>query len=161
MIEVFNNPLLLDFIKVCARMPDDERAQLAAVTGEAYDIDRAAMGNFMVQGPKWVIKVDGEPIAIGGFAPRRPGVWQDFMINTTETWGRHWFPVTRIARRAVDAMFMSGQAHRIECIVPVSRLGSRPELERWYEAIGYYREGIRYRYCATGEDAVSFARVKH
>lgn len=161
MIEVFNNPFLLDFIKVCASMPQDEREQLEAFTGEAYDIDRAAIGNFTVPGPKWVLKVDNEPICIGGFVPQRPGVYRDFMLNTPEAFEKHWFGVTRIARRAMDAMFKSRQAHRLECVVPAARLAYRPELERWYSTLNYKKEASLWRYCANGTDAVIFSRVRH
>lgn len=161
MIEVFTNPFLLDFIKVCAKMPQDEREQLEAFTGEKYDIDGAAIGNFTVPGPKWVLKVDDEPICIGGFVPQRPGVYRDFMLTTPEAWEKHWFGVTRIARRAMDAMFKSGQAHRLECIAPMARLAARPAIEDWYKVLLYTREAPLWRYCADGSDAVIFSRVKH
>lgn len=161
MIEVYNNPLLLDFVKVCINMPADERAQLEAMSGEPYDIDGAAVGNYTAPGPKWVIKADGEPIIIGGFVPRRPGVWQDFLLTTPVAWEKHWFPVTRICRRIMDAMFISGQAHRLECIVPAPRIAERPILEKWYRILGYNKEGLHYGYCANGADAISYSRVKH
>jgi hypothetical protein len=161
MIQIYTNPLLLDFIKVCINMPQDEREQLEAFTGEPFTVDGAAIGNFTVPGPKWVIKFDEEPIAIGGFVPQRPGVYRDFMINTPDAWNKHWFSVTRIARRAVDAMLFSKQAHRIECIAPAARLAEYPEIEKWYSVLGYHREGTLYGYCASGGDAVIFSKVKH
>lgn len=160
MIQVYTDPLLLDFIKVCINMPQDEREQLEAFTGEQYDIDRAAIGNFSVHGPKWVVKKDDEAICVGGFAYQRPGVWRDFMLTTAEAW-EHWFPVTRACRRAMDAMFISGQAHRLECVTPAARLAYRPEIERWYKVLGYTREAPLWRYCANGADAVMFSRVRH
>ena len=161
MIQVYTNPLLLDFIKVCLNMPQDEREQLEAFTGEKYDVDAAAIGNFTVPGPKWVIKADDEVLCIGGFVPQRPGVYRDFMLTTPAAWEKHWFPITRIARRAMDAMLHSKQAHRIECVTPAARLASRPEVEKWYAVLNYHREGIMYGYCANGADAVLFSRVKH
>lgn len=161
MIAVYTDPLLLDFIKVCLNMPQDEREQLEAFTGETYDIDRAAIGNFTVPGPKWVIKSDEEPICIGGFVPQRPGVYRDFMLTTAAAWEVHWFAVTRIARRAMDSMISSGMAHRLECIAPMQRLADRPKIEAWYQTIGYTREAPLWKYCANGSDAVIFSRVKH
>lgn len=157
MIQVYNNPFLIDFIKVCAKMPQDEREQLEAFTGEPYDIDGAAVGNFTAPGPKWVIKVDDEPIIVGGFVPQRPGVWRDFLLTTPEAWDKHWFSVTRICRRVMDAMLLSGQAHRLECITPASR----EKAFKWYRVLGYNKEGLHPGYCANGADAVSFARVRH
>lgn len=161
MIQVFDNPYLLDFIKVCAQMPEDERRQIEAVHGQDYSIDGAAVGNFTVPGPKWVIKWNEQPIVIGGFVPQRPGVYQDFLLTTASAWKEHWFPVTRICRRIMDAMFISGEAHRIECVVPAARVLSRPELRKWYSILGYHEEGPRYGYCADGSDAIGFSRVRH
>jgi hypothetical protein len=160
-IQVYTNPLLLDFIKVCISLPQDEREQLESFTGEPYTVDGAAVGNFTTAGPKWVIKADDEPIAIGGFVPQRPGVWRDFMLTTPAVWEKHWFPVTRIARKAMDAMFTSEQAHRLECIAPMKRLADRSCIEKWYRILGYTREAPLWRYCADGSDAVIFSRVKH
>lgn len=160
MIIVYTNPMLLDFVKVCINMPADEREQLEAFTGEPYDIDRAAVGNYSVLGPKWVVKADDEPICIGGFVPQRPGVYRDFMLTTPKAW-EHWFSVTRIARRCMDAMLLSKTAHRLECICPVSRLEKRPEVEKWYRTLAYHREGTLFGYLASGGDAAIFSRVKH
>lgn len=160
MIQCYTNPLLLDFIKVCINMPQDEREQLEAFTGEKYDIDGAAIGNFTAPGPKWVIKADDEAIMVGGFVPMRPGVYRDFALTTPEAW-KHWFPVTRIVRRVMNAMLaIDGPAHRLECITPAVRLAYRPEVEKWYSALKYKREAPLSKYCADGSDAVLFSRVR-
>lgn len=162
MIKVYNNPLLLDFVKICIAMPQDEREQLEAFFGEPYDVDAAAVGNFTVPGPKWVGKIDDEPILLGGFVPQRPGVWRDFLLTTPAAWEKeNWFQATRICRRVMDAMFISGQAHRLECIVPAARIASRPVLERWYKIMGYNYEGRLHGYCANGADALIYSRVQH
>ena len=161
MIKVYTDPWMIDFLKVCAKMPQDEQEQLEAFTGEKFSIDGAAVGNFSVAGPKWVIKADDEPVVIGGFVPQRPGVWRDFMLTTPDAWEKHWFHITRIARRAMNAMFQSKQAHRLECIAPAARLAARPEIETWYNVLGYNREATLYGYCASGADAVIFSRVRH
>jgi hypothetical protein len=160
MIDAYTDPILLDFIKCCIDMPDDERKHMEAMTGYPFDIDSAAIGNFTVQGPKWVLK-DGEiTLAVGGFAFQRKGVWSDFLLTTPEAWAKeNWFSMTRVCRKIMDKMFDDGIAHRIECVVPVARMDKRPELERWYKTIGYSLEGFRHKYCADGGDAVAFARV--
>lgn len=171
MILTFNDPLLLDVLKICDRMPDDERAQLEAFTGQKFDVDSAAIGNFTVPGPKWVVKEGTEeefhrgvaqPLMVGGFVQQRPGVWRDFLLSTPEAWDKkHFFQMTRICRKAMDTMLYSGHAHRLECIVPAARVQSRPELVRWYKLLGYNEEGPRYGYCANGADAIGFSRVRH
>ena len=157
MIEIYSNPLLLDFIQVACTMPQDERDNWTALTGQPYDVDQIAMGSFCQAGPKWVIKADDKPICVGGFVPQRPGVWRDFMINTPDAFTKHWFPVTRNARRAMDAMFASKQAHRIECV----SLAGRDKAFRWYKILGYNKEATLYGYCANGADAIIFSRVEH
>lgn len=156
-IRVYNNPLLLDFIKVSLKIPKDEIDQLEAFTGETFDVDRAAIGGFTAPGPKWVIKLDDEPIVVGGYVPERPGVWRDFMMTTPEAWSEHWFTVTRVCQRIMRAMFASGQAHRLECI----SLLSRTDAHRWYKSLGMRREAVLEKYCANGADAVSFVRIHH
>lgn len=169
-VRCYNQPWMTDFIQVCAQMPEDERAQVEAMTGEKYDIDSAAVGNFTAPGPKWVIKVaedeesfivgNSTPIIIGGFVPQRPGVYRDFLLTTPLAWEKYGFQVTRICRRIMDAVLMT-HAHRLECIVPAARVESRPELAKWYRILGYTQEGRHHGYCASGADAISFARVKH
>jgi hypothetical protein len=162
MIKIYNDPILLDYIKICCLMPEDERKQIEEFVGQPYDIDSVAVGNFMVPGPKWVIKDENVPLVVGGFKQQRPGVWRDYMLTTPQAWDRqYWFTVTRTCRRAMDGMFSSGQAHRLECVAPAARLSKRPELEKWYKFLGYHNEGIRYGYCADGSDAVAFSRVQH
>lgn len=162
MIQVYTDPLMLDFVKICCLMPEDERKQVEAFVGQPYDIDSVAVGNYLVQGPKWVIKDGTKPLVVGGFKQQRPGVWRDYMLTTPEAWEKkYWFAVTRTCRRAMDSMFTSGQAHRLECIAPKARLDARPILYSWYELMGYHAEGVRYGYCANGTDAMAFARVQH
>ena len=162
MIQFYTNPLLLEFIKVCWQLPQDEREQIEAFTGQPYDIDGAAVGNFMVQGPKWVAKegLDAEPLAVGGFAQQRPGVWRDFMLNTPAAFAKeNFYSMTRLCRRAMDSMLSNG-AHRLECIVPAKRLAERPELENWYGVLRYRREATLRAFLANGGDAVIFSRVR-
>jgi hypothetical protein len=155
---MYTDPWLSDFLIVCSKLPKDEREQLEAFSGEPYTVDGAAMGNYTVPGPKWVVKDEnGEPICIGGFVPMRKGVWRDFMLTTPAAWEKHWFGITRYARRAMDAMLYSKQAHRLECIAH----HSREEAFKWYKVLGYHREATLHGYCANGADAISFARVRH
>lgn len=162
MIHVYTDPLLLDYVKICVLMSEDERKQVEAFVGQPYDIDSVAVGNFMVPGPKWVIKDENNPLVVGGFKQQRPGVWRDYMLTTPQAWEKqYWFTVTRTCRRVMDSMFASKQAHRLECIAPAMRLYNRPELAKWYKFLGYHEEGRRYGYCADGGDAIAFARVQH
>jgi hypothetical protein len=157
MIKVYNNPFLTDFIDVSFRMPEDERRQLEAFTGHEFDVDGCAVGNYTAPGLKWVFKYGDRPIIVGGFVPQRPGVWRDFLLTTPEAWEpQNWFQVTRICRRIMDAMFISGQAHRLECITH----GSREKAMNWFRVLGYEQEALLSNYCANGDDAFAFSRVR-
>lgn len=159
MIKLYSNPWMTDFLRVVSLMPDDERQQVEAFTGEPFNMDAIAVNNFTVPGPKWVVKNEAmEPLVVGGFVPQRPGVLRDFMITTPDAW-KHGLALTRICKGAIDAMLESG-AHRVECVVPVVRVQARPEIQRWYSAVGYQKEGILQRYLANGGDAEIWARVR-
>lgn len=170
MIQIFKDPFLADFLYVASKVPKDEREQIEAMTGDVFSVDGAAVGNFVVPGPKWVIKIadsqadfdagNSIPLVVGGFVPQRPGVWRDFLLTTSLAWD-YSVGVTRFCKKAMDAMLDSGQAHRLECVVPLVRVESRPELPKWYKLLGYHEEGIRHGYCANGADAMAYARVKH
>lgn len=154
----YNNPFILDFVIVADKLPQDERDQLEAFTGQKYDAESAAVGAFTAPGPKWVIKTeDNRPICVGGYVYQRPGVWRDFMMNTPEAFGEHWFAVTRSVIRIMNSMFLSGQAHRLECIA----LASRTKAHDWYRILGLHKEGVLHGYAASGADAIIFARVQH
>lgn len=155
------NPTVLDFIKVVARADEDQQAHFKVLTGQEWDIDQIAIGNWSAPGPKWAFSRGGVMLLVGGFVPMRPGVFRDFFIFTPDAFTKdNWFQVTRISRRIMDAMLMSG-AHRLECVTPAPRLAARPELAKWYKILGYNREALHYGYCADGSDAVSFSKVKH
>lgn len=169
MIRLFKDPFLADFLYISAKTPADERAQIESMTGEKFTIDGAAIGAYLASGPKWVIKIadseedfdagDSIPLVVGGFHQKRPGVWQDFLLTTSLAWD-YALPVTRFCKKAMDAMLDSGQAHRLECVVPLARVESRPELVKWYKILGYEQEGLRRGYCADGSDAMAYSRVK-
>lgn len=162
MIKLYNDPYLIDFLKCAAQLPEDEKRQITLLTGYEYDIDGAAIGNFTVNGPKWVAKLeDGTPLAVGGFVQQRPGVWRDFLLSTPLAWNPHGVALTKILRRIMTGTLQQDGVHRLETVVPAERLASRPELEKWYKVLGYKKEAPLWRYCADGSDAFSFARVRH
>ena len=159
-MHVFNNPTVLDFIRVVLTMLPDQRDHFTTMTGHPYDVDGIAVGNFMVPGPKWAFKTeDGEPICVGGFAPQRPGVYRDYFISGPKSFSPdYYFPVTRTCRRLIEMMLRT-EAHRVECIVPAPRV--TPVLDKWYATLGYNKEALRHGYCANGADAICYARVRH
>lgn len=162
MIEIRQDPYLMDFLYVAARLPQDERDQIEAFSGVPFEIDGAAIGAFMAPGPKWVSRKDGKPVSVGGMVPERPGVWRDFMMNVEGAFDDPAYAlfITRQCRKIVDAMFRSGQAHRVECIVPLQRITARPELVRWYKVMKYRQDAVIPAYLANKYPAVVFGRVR-
>ena len=80
--EVFNEPILLDFIRVVLNAAPDQIEHLETMSGEKWTIDGVALGSFTAPGPKWSIRIDDVPVVIGGFAPQRKGVYRDWFIST-------------------------------------------------------------------------------
>lgn len=154
--EIYREPSLLDFLQVLQQCPVDERAQVEALTGEPFSPDAQAAGMVLRAGPKWVLLCDGQPVSVGGFDMVRPGVWQDWMVNTPAAFDpAHWRTVTRYARRIMDAM-LETDAHRLQCV----SLASRIDAHKWYKVLGYHFEGTMRGYCADGSDAMMFSRLR-
>jgi hypothetical protein len=153
--------ILLDAIRVVLAANEDQQEHFIAMTGQAWDIDSVAMGGFQTAGPKWSIHIDGSPVAVGGFAYQREGVYRDWFIFTPAAFEpRNYMAVTRLCRRLMDRVLRS-IAHRLECIVPAARVEASSKLAKWYKILGYNKEALLYGYCANGADAVCYSRVKH
>jgi hypothetical protein len=152
--------ILLDAIRVVLAATEDQQEHFIAMTGQAWDIDSVALGGFQTVGPKWSIHIDGSPVAVGGFAQQREGVYRDWFIFTPEAFTpANYRTTTRICRRLMDRVLQS-IAHRVECVVPFSRVEGSPKLDLWYRLLGYKKEAQLSRYCASGDDAVCYARVR-
>jgi len=155
MLVVYRNPSLIDFLRVADNLCPDEREQYEAFTGETFDAQRVAAAYAYTPCPQWVICNKEGPVVIAGFNQLRPGVWQDWMFSTPEAWSQHWRGVTKIARRALDAMLRE-DAHRLQCV----SLASRIHAHRWYRPLGLEQEGTLRGYGVNGEDAIMFARLR-
>jgi hypothetical protein len=154
-LRVYSNPTLADFYMVCHKLPEDEIEQAEAFTGRAFDPEAAAAAYYLRDCPKWVIAADDGPIVIGGFEMLRPGVWQDWLFSTPAAWDQHWRSVTKMCKRAMDAMLRT-DAHRLQCV----SLASRIHAHRWYRPLGLQLEGTLHGYGVNGEDALMFARLR-
>lgn len=156
MIQVFTDPWLMDLIQIAAHITPDEREQIEAYNGETFDVERVALAHYMLKGPKWVIKSDGVPVGAGGYEPLTKGVYRDWALFAEQVWTdrRLWVPVTRICKRAADAMIESG-AHRLECL----SLASRIKAHEWCAILGLEKEGVQVGAAANGADLVVLSRV--
>jgi RimJ/RimL family protein N-acetyltransferase len=149
-------PLLIDFVRICHELSDDERRQWVALSdGQPFDPEAMAIQLAAAAGPRWaLVQADGAPLVIGGFSYLRPGVWQDWLIGTPSAWETHWRAISKHCRRVIDRM-LETEAHRIQCI----SLADRTRAHAWYRVLGYRQEGLLRGYGANGEDAIMFART--
>lgn len=150
-------PVLEDFAYIAKRMRPDEIAQFLAGSGlREYEPDIVARALSMAQGPVFVlVEGDGRPALLGGFEPKRRGVYEAWAAGTMESWERHWRRFTRECMRQCEWLMATG-AHRIETYA----LASRTQAHAWYERIGFDREAVLKAYFADGTDAIVFARTK-
>ncbi|WP_313416047.1 hypothetical protein [Stenotrophomonas sp.] len=150
--------LIEDLAYLARNMRPDEIAQDLAMTGAAeYDPQQAILKMASVHGPKFVLLADGVPVVAGGFWQVRPGVWEGWQLGTMAGWEKHWRAITKITRRLNDRMLAEPNVHRLQ----LYGQAGRDKTFEWYErSLGYQREATLSRYCANGDDAVLFARIK-
>lgn len=150
--------LIEDLAYLARNMRPDEIAQDLAMTGATeYDPQQAILKMAAVHGPKFVLLADGVPVVAGGFWQVRPGVWEGWQLGTMAGWEKHWRAITKITRRLNDKMLAQADVHRLQ----LYGQAGRDKTFEWYErSLGYHREATLSRYCANGDDAVLFARIK-
>lgn len=158
-VKLYRGANLTELLRICYVLPQDERDQFEAFTGNTYSHDVLASTLYLRPGPSWTIAVGDEagfrPIMAAGFDEIRPGVWQDWAVTTPEAWAVHWRPVTRISRRVMDEMLQT-RAHRLQCV----SLACRVSAHKWYRPLGLVQEGVLHGYGANGEDAIMFSRLR-
>ena len=150
--------LIEDLAYLARNMRPDEIAQDLAMTGaDEYDPQQAILKMAAVHGPKFVLLADGVPVVAGGFWQVRPGVWEGWQLGTMTGWEKHWRAITRWTRKLNDRMLAAPNVHRLQ----LYGQAGRDKTFEWYErSLGYRREATLSRYCANGDDAVLFARIK-
>lgn len=149
---------LSDIEFVALHMRADERAQWCANTGRAdYDPWLCARTLAHQDGPQFtLLDPDGTIIAVAGFVPQRPRVFQTWAAAVAGSWeAGYWRDITAHCRDQMDLLF-ADDAQRIETIA----LASRTEAARWYrKGLRQQFEGTMRRYFADGQDAVLYART--
>ncbi len=147
-----------DLAYLARNMRPDEAAQDMAFSGtDVHDVESSILRMVNVGGPKFVMFADGLPILGGGFYCIRPGVWEGWQAGTVAGWNRYWRSITKVTRRINDEMLADPNVHRLQ----LCAMAGREKTFEWYErGLGYRREATLHRFCASGVDAVMFARVK-
>jgi hypothetical protein len=163
MIELYANPTLLEYLYVACHATEDEKRQIEAFSGYAFNADRVAQAHYAMGGPKFGLYTveDGkrDVLAVGGFWEPHPKVWRDWMITTPKLWSdrKYWAPATRQIRTLMDEILANPDVRVLECY----SLASRTAAHRWYKPLGYVYEATLKKRAANGEDVMVYSRVKH
>lgn len=105
-----------------------------------------------VAGKLWRVWTwDGEPVAINGVVPIRPGVVNCAMF-ATDKWRKVIWPMTHWAQEWLIPALQISHYHRGEAYVAASNMQSR----RWIAALGGKPEAYLYHYGKNKEDYILF-----
>lgn len=144
---------------LCEHMREDEIAQYMALTGaDSYKPEIAANGMFNMGGPRFtLVDDDNLPVVAGGYAEVIPGVWNSWMVGTSEGWEKHWREITRASKWMIEFMFDKMGARRLETMA----LADRSAACFWYEkSLKMVPEGMRVGFGMNGEDVAFYGRVR-
>lgn len=145
---------LLDCVRVCSHLREDDRREIAATRGE-LDPDgvmRLIRDCEQLQDYLVIAYDDDEPIAMMGGAPIHAGVFSGWMFATDQ------FPVigsqmTKWAKRYFFAGLREMGAHRVEA----HSIEGHTKSHRWIEAIGARLEAEVPQFGMNGENFLRFA----
>jgi hypothetical protein len=145
------SPTLVDLLRVCNDLRDDELAQIAALDfADVYDPERQAAALFAKDGPAFVLRdADGIAYCAGGLEPVGPGIMRLWMRCTDAGWLHCGLSVTRTAKQIIHAVLGGDVIHRVQVMV----LASRTDACAWYErSLGLIKEAQHAGYGRNGED---------
>jgi hypothetical protein len=137
-------------LDVCSRLIDEEKVQLEAFTGTPFNMDTLLQSLLNLRGPKWAILHAERAVIVGGFIPRRPAVYETWLLSAAEAWAGN-LGITGIVHGAMADMLKNG-ARRLETVC----LEARSQTRAWYPKIGLRYEATFSQYGARGETAVMY-----
>jgi hypothetical protein len=149
-------PRLLDLVLICSQLSESERDQFTALGFGDFDPEALASMLYAKQGAKLLLKVDGVPVACGGYDSVSPGVMQSWMVGTESGWATHGRAITRETRRFMRLLLGVEGIHRLQTMC----LAERVQARRWYEAIGLTHEATLRGFARDGRDCALYARVE-
>lgn len=141
---------------ICERLSESERDQYEALGFGAFDPEALASLLLAKEGPKLLMRVDGVPVACGGYDSVGVGVMQSWMVGTVDGWASYGRVITRETRRFMRVLLSVEGIRRLQTMC----LAERAEARRWYEAIGLDFEGTLRGFARDGRDCVLYARVE-
>lgn len=155
-IDTTTEPRLLELVFICAQLSESERGQFEALGFGEFDPERVAAVLHAKEGPKLLLRVDGVPVACGGYDSVSPGVMQSWMVGTVDGWAQHGRAITRETRRFMRVLLGVEGIRRLQTMC----LADRADARRWYEAIGLTCEGVLRGFAGDGRDCALYARVE-
>ncbi len=155
-LDTTTKPRLLELAFICSQLSESERDQFEALGFGDFDPEALASMLYAKPGPKLLLKVDGVPVACGGYDSVSPGVMQSWMVGTEQGWARYGRAITRETRRFMRRLLSVEGIHRLQTMC----LADRSEARRWYEAIGLKHEATLRRFARDGRDCVLYARLE-
>ncbi len=155
-IDTTTEPRLLELAFICSQLSESERDQFTALGFGDFDPEALASMLYAKQGPKLLLKVDGVPVACGGYDSVSPGVMQSWMVGTEQGWTSYGRAITRETRRFMRLLLSVEGIRRLQTMC----LADRAEARRWYEAIGLTHEATLRGFARDGRDCVLYARLE-
>jgi hypothetical protein len=100
---------------------------------------------------------DNEPIVAFGLDEIVPGVWQTWMVGSSEAWKEHWIGITRNCRKIMNTLMKEDGIRRIQTMA----LASRVETCKWYEkGLRMTQESVAKGFGVTGQDVACYVRLR-
>ncbi len=144
--------------KIAAQLPDDERANYRAFTGQEFALEDflVSLSEVASDGIHHIIWAGEEPVAALGFLPQRPGVFRTWFVAPEAVWAPHGAQLTEVCQKLISDLLDGKLAHRVETVT----LAEREKARAWYERIGLTYESTLRGYGAGSEDAVMYVAVR-
>lgn len=137
---------------IARHMRDSDRREIFAVRWND-DEDELVRDVTMVAGKLWRVWLwDGEPVAINGVVPIRPGVVNCASFGT-DKWRNVIRPMTHWSREWLIPCLQVSHYHRGEAYVAASNIQSR----RWLRALGANVEAYLHHFGRNKEDFILYA----
>lgn len=156
-LTMINETSLVDLLLVAKSMPQEERDQIGAFTGNPFNVEELAVQIYNSGGMQWTGRIieTREPIFVAGFFQVGTGIHRSFMLCGDKTFSDLYAgETTRHVAGVMDALAKNNPYIRIETIC----LEERELVRSWYPKIGLTFESVMPGYGAKGENAVMYTK---
>lgn len=155
---IHTKPATLDALSYAARhICPEESATYREMIGQPFEPEAVAAAIWLGGGRAWQFwdAVEREPVACGGYALVRPGVWASWFMATPLAWKQGGDITARVAE-CVRSMFDDSAVLRLE----TTTLAMRTRARAWYERIGLHYESTACKASASGQDLVTYVALR-